>query len=79
MKELYTPVIVILDTDSDKFEIIELPEDEFAADIQWVNNDSILGKAIKIPIWRLGLIYCSNRESRIFVVDVDGKNTRKYI
>jgi len=79
LKNLYSPVIVILDTESDQFDVIELPDDEFASDIRWVKNASIIGNSIKIPVWRLGLIYCTNRESRIFQVDIDGKNLRKNI
>lgn len=71
---MYFSVIVILDTETDKFEVIELPNDEFPTDIQWVNDVSVVGLSYKIPVWRLGLNHCTNRESRVFRVDIDGKN-----
>lgn len=79
MQDMYFSVIVVLDVSSDKFELIELldNETEFPTDIQWVGNTSIVGTSYAIPPWRLGLYACNNRPSRIFQVDVDGKNLSK--
>lgn len=76
---MYFSVIVVLDVNSDKFELIELSDNdtEFPTDIQWVGNTSIVGTSYAIPIWRLGLYACNNRPSRIFRVDVDGQNLSK--
>lgn len=76
---MYFSVIVVLDVSSDQFELIELSENdtEFPIDIQWVGNTSIIGTSYAIPPWRLGLYACNNRPSRIFQVDVDGKNLSK--
>lgn len=79
MQDMYFSVIVVLDVTSDKFELIELSDNdtEFPTDIQWVGNTSIVGTSYAIPPWRLGLYACNNRPSRIFQVGVDGKNLSK--
>ncbi len=76
---MYNSVIVVLDIKTDKFEVIELSDNdsEFPIDIQWVGNTSIIGTSYAIPPWRLGLYACNNRPSRIFQIDVDGKNLSK--
>lgn len=77
MGDMYFSVVVVLDLKSDKFNIIELPVDQFPTDIQWIDNNSIAGTSYKLENWRLGLIYCNNRESRIFQINVDGSDFRK--
>jgi hypothetical protein len=72
-------VIAILDVETDELKIVELGKDDFPADLQWVGNSGIIGTSYKIPVWRLGLVYCSNRESLIFSVQVDGNNLRKLV
>lgn len=76
---MYFSVIVVLDVSADKFELIELSDNdtEFPIDIQWVDNTSIIGTSYAIPPWRLGLYACNNRPSRIFQVGADGKNLSK--
>ncbi|KAG4077418.1 hypothetical protein HA402_002845 [Bradysia odoriphaga] len=78
LSDMYFSVIIVLDVESDKFELIELSENdsEFPVDIQWVGDTSIVGTSYAIPPWRLGLYACNNRPSRIFQVDVDGKNLK---
>lgn len=78
---MHFSVIVVLDVSSDKFELIELSDNdtEFPIDIHWVGNASIIGTSYAIPPWRLGLYACNNRASRIFQVDVDGKNLSERI
>ena len=78
MKDAYSSVIVVLDLESDKFEILCCNED-FPFDIQWVNSSSIVGTALINPLWRMGYIYCTNRESRIFHTSLDGKKHRTYL
>ncbi|ODN03798.1 Acylamino-acid-releasing enzyme [Orchesella cincta] len=70
----YFSVIVVVDLDVDEFNVLPLPETHFPTDIQWVGDSHIVGTSYPLPIWRLGLIYCSNRESIIFSVQADGEN-----
>ena len=54
---MYFSVIVVLDVSADKFELIELSDNdtELPIDIQWVDNTSIIGTSYAIPPWRLGV------------------------
>jgi hypothetical protein len=72
-------VIVILDLKTDKFRFIDMPPDQFPTDLQWVQNSAIIGTSYQIPDWRLGLIYCTNRESRIFHINADGTDLSKFL
>ncbi|ODM91045.1 Acylamino-acid-releasing enzyme [Orchesella cincta] len=72
----YFSVIVVLDIESNEFKVLPLPDDQFPTDIQWVCDTYIVGTSYPIPIWRLGLMACSNRESVIFSVQADGENFR---
>ncbi|KAJ6632877.1 Acylamino-acid-releasing enzyme [Pseudolycoriella hygida] len=76
LEDMYFSVIVVLNLESDKFELIELSDDDtkFPTDIQWASNTTIVGTSYDISEWRLGLYACNNRRSRIFRVDVDGQN-----
>lgn len=76
--DCFQSVVVILDVDAEKFEILELPDKLFPSDLQWVNSSSIVGTGYVHTPWRLGLIYCTNRESRIFQIGTDGNNFSKY-
>lgn len=75
----YESVIVVLDVTTDEFKVLPLPEGNFPTDIQWIGNSHICGTTYPLPIWRLGLIFCSNRESRIFTVRADGENFRNFL
>lgn len=70
----YFSVVVVCDITTDQFQVLPIPEDQFPTDIQWIGDTHICGTTYPIPIWRLGLIYCSNRESRIFSVEANGQN-----
>jgi len=72
MTELKNSVLVVLDIEKGDVKVLDLPEDEYPVDVQWQNTDTLIGTTYKIPLWRLGLIYCSNRESTIFSVNADG-------
>lgn len=79
MHDMHFSVIVILHVETDKFNVIEMPNDQFPTDLQWVDNNSIIGTSYAIKDWRLGLIYCTNRESQIFQINVDGSNLRTFL
>ncbi|CAL8125984.1 unnamed protein product [Orchesella dallaii] len=70
----YSSVIVVVDIDADEFNALHLPENHFPSDIHWVSDTHIVGTSYPFPIWRQGLVYCSNRESVIFSVQADGEN-----
>jgi len=75
---MYNSVVVVLDIETDEFKLLDLPDDQFPVDVQWTAEDIIVGTTYKINDWRLGLIFCSNRESRIFKVNVDGSDFSTY-
>ncbi|CAG7832552.1 unnamed protein product, partial [Allacma fusca] len=68
----YNTIAVVLDIDTDGFRYFTLPNNDFACDLQWVRNNSFFGLSLTDSVWRLGLIYCANRESRIFQCDEHG-------
>ena len=74
LRDSYESVIVVLDLEKEEFKVVALPDQLFPSDLQWVNDSSIIGTGYAHVDWRLGLIYCSNRESRIFQVNTDGSN-----
>lgn len=74
LTERYYSVIVVLDITTDEFKVLSLPEEQFPTDISWIGDSHICGTTYPLPIWRLGLIYCSNRESIIFSIQADGEN-----
>lgn len=65
-------MIVVLQPETDVFRYFSVPNGEFAYDLQWAGNSSIVGVALVNTGWRLGLIYCTNREARIFQCDENG-------
>lgn len=69
-------MVVILNPDTDGFQYYTLPNNDFPCDLQWIGNSSFIGIAMTDSTWRLGAIYCANRESRIFQMDEHGH--RKY-
>ena len=63
---------MVLQPQTDVFRYFSIPNEEFAYDLQWAGNSSIVGVALVNTGWRLGLIYCTNREARIFQCDENG-------
>lgn len=64
--------MVVLDTETDGFRYFTLPNNDFPCDLQWVGNASFIGLSMTDSAWRLGAVYCANRESRIFQMDEHG-------
>jgi acylaminoacyl-peptidase len=78
LRDVFESVIVVLDVNREDFQVVPLPDQLFPSDLQWLDNSSLIGTGYVHTDWRLGLIYCSNRESRIFQVGTDGSNFSKY-
>ncbi|XP_017769559.1 PREDICTED: acylamino-acid-releasing enzyme-like isoform X2 [Nicrophorus vespilloides] len=66
------PMLVIYDLQKDKFELLDaIPRDVSIAQPIWGSDDrSIFGMAYSNKPRKLGLIYCTNRTSSIFSLDL---------
>jgi acylaminoacyl-peptidase len=74
MQDSIQSVIVVLNIENDFFQVSDLSgKDLFPSDLQWVNNDNIIGVGYT-NTRKLGLAVCSNRKSRIFSMKADGSN-----
>lgn len=71
--------MVVLNIDSDAFQYYTLPNNDFPCDLQWVGNSSFVGLSMTDSPWRLGAIYCANRESRIFQMDEHGHRKKDFV
>lgn len=79
METNYNSVVVVLNLDTDGFQYYTLPNNDFACDLQWVGSSSFIGLSMTDSAWRLGAIYCANRESRVFQMDEHGHRKTKTI
>ncbi|XP_064099763.1 acylamino-acid-releasing enzyme-like isoform X2 [Macrobrachium nipponense] len=66
-------VVCILDTVSGEVKSHELPNELCPGQLVWAPRDEgIIGVAFVSTPYRLGLIYCPNRESKLFHMDMEG-------
>lgn len=67
-------VIALYNVTDDNVEVLEgIPENTCPAQIIWgPDGNTIFGMALKTEPRKLGLIYCSNRLSTIFSLDLQG-------
>lgn len=72
LENCYNSLVVVLNLDSDGFQYYTLPNNDFPCDLQWVGNSSFIGLSMMDSPWRLGSIYCTNRETRVFQMDEHG-------
>lgn len=72
LENCYNSLVVVLNLDSDGFQYYTLPNNDFPCDLQWVGNSSFIGLSLVDSPWRLGSIYCANRESKVFQMDEHG-------
>ncbi|KAG4079036.1 hypothetical protein HA402_001691 [Bradysia odoriphaga] len=72
LENCYNSLVVVLSLDSDGFQYYTLPNNDFPCDLQWVGNSSFIGLSMIDSPWRLGSVYCANRESRVFQMDEHG-------
>ena len=72
LTEVINPVICILNIKEQKLKIIEnIPADVSPAQPVFRGNDVIVFEGIKTTPFRLGRIYCENRESQIYSVKAE--------
>ena len=69
-------VIAITDLESGKVEILQnlIPDRYCPGQLEWINDDLICGVIVDDIPYKLGLIYCSNRPSGLFKIDVSEKS-----
>ena len=72
LDEVINPVICVLDLNEKKLRILEdvVPEDISPAQPQFQGNDVIFFEGIKKTPFRLGRIYCVNRESQMYSLNI---------
>ncbi|XP_068231244.1 acylamino-acid-releasing enzyme-like isoform X1 [Palaemon carinicauda] len=66
-------VVCVFDTKSGEVQCHELPDELCPGQLVWAPKDEgIIGVAFVSTPYRLGLIYCPNRESKLFHMDMEG-------
>ncbi|XP_047502842.1 acylamino-acid-releasing enzyme-like isoform X1 [Penaeus chinensis] len=70
-------VVCILNVDSGELLTHDLPDELCPGQLVWgPGGNGIIGVAFVSQPYRLGLVYCPNRESRLFYMDLEGKYTQ---
>ena len=79
LNEVINPVICVLDLKKKKLQILEdvTPEDISPAQPQFRGNDVIVFEGIKKTPFRLGRIYCVNRESQMYSLIIKDSSQAK--
>ncbi len=71
-------VVVTLDLISDKFDVLDtdvFPEGHHPGQVTFYGDDTLIGITVDMSAIYLGLVYCSNRPSVIFSLDVQEPKT----
>ena len=65
-------VIAIFDMNDSTIDVLNdlVPEDLSPGQLEWISDDVLAGIAVKSAPYRLGLIYCSNRPSGLFKLNL---------
>ena len=68
-------VIVITDLNSGQVEVLQdlVPDKYCPGQLEWINDDLLCGVLVEQVPYKLGLIYCSNRPSGLFKINVSEK------
>ena len=68
-------VIVVTDLNSGQVEVLQelVPDKYCPGQLEWINDDLLCGVLVEDVPYKLGLIYCSNRPSGLFKVNVPEK------
>ncbi|ROT68429.1 putative acylamino-acid-releasing enzyme-like isoform X2 [Penaeus vannamei] len=70
-------VVCILNVDSGELSTHDLPDELCPGQLVWgPGGNGIFGVAFVSKPYRLGLVYCPNRESRLFYMDLEGRYTQ---